>query len=57
MRSWRAADRGDFQFVTGDAPRNCASGERRAVANTLNQFDADAPAPELIRAALKEVSR
>jgi Holliday junction DNA helicase RuvA len=29
----------------------------RAVASAAKQFDADAPAPELIRAALKEVSR
>lgn len=29
----------------------------RAVATASKQFDADAPAPELIRAALKEVSR
>jgi hypothetical protein len=27
------------------------------VVNASKQFDADAPAPELIRAALKEVSR
>jgi len=33
------------------------SSAARAVANASKQFDADAPAPELIRAALKEVSR
>ncbi len=33
------------------------SSASRAVANAAKQFDADAPAPELIRAALKEVSR
>lgn len=33
------------------------SSAARAVANAAKQFDADAPAPELIRAALKEVSR
>ncbi len=33
------------------------SSAARAVASAAKQFDADAPAPELIRAALKEVSR
>ena len=33
------------------------SSAARAVASAARQFDADAPAPELIRAALKEVSR
>jgi holliday junction DNA helicase RuvA len=33
------------------------SSAARAVASASKQFDADAPAPELIRAALKEVSR
>jgi Holliday junction DNA helicase RuvA len=33
------------------------SSAARAVAAAARQFDADAPAPELIRAALKEVSR
>ncbi|MBN8608418.1 MAG: Holliday junction branch migration protein RuvA [Caulobacterales bacterium] len=33
------------------------SSAARAVANAAKQFAADAPAPELIRAALKEVSR
>jgi holliday junction DNA helicase RuvA len=33
------------------------SSAARAVANASKQFEADAPAPELIRAALKEVSR
>ncbi|MBL8538133.1 MAG: Holliday junction branch migration protein RuvA [Hyphomonadaceae bacterium] len=33
------------------------SSAARAVAAAAKQFDADAPAPELIRAALKEVSR
>jgi holliday junction DNA helicase RuvA len=33
------------------------SSAARAVSNAAKQFDADAPAPELIRAALKEVSR
>ena len=33
------------------------SSAARAVANAAKQFDAAAPAPELIRAALKEVSR
>lgn len=33
------------------------SSAARAVATAAKQFDADAPAPELIRAALKEVSR
>lgn len=33
------------------------SSAARAVANAAKQFEADAPAPELIRAALKEVSR
>jgi len=33
------------------------SSAARAVASAATQFDADAPAPELIRAALKEVSR
>ena len=33
------------------------SSAARAVASASRQFDADAPAPELIRAALKEVSR
>ena len=33
------------------------SSATRAVASAAKQFDADAPAPELIRAALKEVSR
>ena len=34
-----------------------ASSAARAVASAAKQFEADAPAPELIRAALKEVSR
>jgi Holliday junction DNA helicase RuvA len=34
-----------------------SSSAARAVATAAKQFDADAPAPELIRAALKEVSR
>jgi Holliday junction DNA helicase RuvA len=33
------------------------SSAARAVASAAKQFDSDAPAPELIRAALKEVSR
>ncbi|MBL8531183.1 MAG: hypothetical protein JNK94_05565, partial [Hyphomonadaceae bacterium] len=33
------------------------SSAARAVASAAKQFDGDAPAPELIRAALKEVSR
>jgi Holliday junction DNA helicase RuvA len=33
------------------------SSAARAVASAARQIDADAPAPELIRAALKEVSR
>jgi Holliday junction DNA helicase RuvA len=33
------------------------SSAARAVASAAKQFEADAPAPELIRAALKEVSR
>ena len=33
------------------------SSAARAVASAAKQFDPDAPAPELIRAALKEVSR
>ena len=33
------------------------SSAARAVASASKQFDVDAPAPELIRAALKEVSR
>ncbi len=33
------------------------SSASRAVASAAKQFDADAPAPDLIRAALKEVSR
>jgi Holliday junction DNA helicase RuvA len=33
------------------------SSAARAVASAAKQFDTDAPAPELIRAALKEVSR